>query len=143
MRRELCWRETQCEDRLVFVLSSDRADSIHFTHITLQNSQEPAKRRNSLTIAVIYDEKENVNQNDEILEPTRKEFDLMYLKPDIQITLIIPDGVQIVPHTRVPTGPTKIFKFIPKPFHEIKTFQECSTEQFQNLKIARDGEDRF
>ena len=43
-RGELCWRETQCEDRLVFVLSSDRPDSIHFTHITLQNSQDPANQ---------------------------------------------------------------------------------------------------
>ena len=46
-RGELCWRQTQCEDRLVFVLSSDRADNIHFTHITLQNSKDPAKPRNS------------------------------------------------------------------------------------------------
>ena len=64
---------------------SDRAQGISFVHFVLQNSTQPASAKTSLTIASIYDEKEDIKKNQEILRNTMETLEELNLKHTLEL----------------------------------------------------------
>ena len=64
---------------------SDRAHGISFVHFVLQNSIQPASSKTSLTIAAIYDEKEDIKKNQEILRNIIETLEKLHLKHTLEL----------------------------------------------------------
>ena len=64
---------------------SDRAHGITFVHLVLQNSIEPASAKTSLTIASIYDLKEDIKKNSLILKNIIDTLEKLHLKHSLKL----------------------------------------------------------
>ena len=63
-----------------FSIGSDKAGGVHFTHLSLDNSLEPATSKTSLTIQGIYDIEDNFSRRVEISKPINDQFVKLHMK---------------------------------------------------------------
>ena len=69
-----------------FTLGSDKARGIHYTHLILENSLEPASAKTSITIAGIYDSEDNLGRRCEILKKINHQIAQLNLTHKIKVT---------------------------------------------------------
>ena len=68
-----------------FSIGSDKAGGVHYTHIILQNTLQPAASKTSLTITGIYDTKSNFERNQKILNSINKAIAQLHRKVRLQV----------------------------------------------------------
>ena len=68
-----------------FTVGSDKARGIYYTHLSLENSLEPASSKTSITIAGIYDTEDSPSRRTEIMRGVYDEITKLHLKHRVQI----------------------------------------------------------
>ena len=68
-----------------FTVGGDKARGIYYTHITLENSLQPASSKTSITLAGIYDTEDNLSRRSEILKCVNNNILQLNLKHNIEI----------------------------------------------------------
>ena len=69
-----------------FSVGSDKASGIHYTHLTLENSLEPASAKTSITISGIYDTEDCPSRRFEIMKVVRNKIAKINLKQYVKIS---------------------------------------------------------
>ena len=72
-------RHTNQQDVWKFIIGSDKAGGVNYTHLTLETSLEPATAKTSLTIAGIYDTNDNFERRTKILNKMTHQFTKLHL----------------------------------------------------------------
>ena len=68
-----------------FVIGSDKAGGVNYTHLTLENSLEPATAKTSLTIAGIYDTNDQFTRRVKILNNMTRQFSKLNMKHRVNL----------------------------------------------------------
>ena len=127
----------------MFALSFDRAGGIAFSHLHLQNSKDPAKPRNNLTIAATYEEKENQMMKIEFLSELITEANSYHNNKYLEIK--IPNRGELSSRNHeAPPATTKVFKpvtpFKLKPFEMIRVSKLLQLNERHRYKNSKDLE---
>ena len=69
-----------------FSVGSDKAGGIHYTHLTLENSLEPASAKTSITISGIYDTEDCPSRRFEIMKVINNKIAHLNLKHYVKIS---------------------------------------------------------
>ena len=73
-------RHTNQQEVWKFVIGSDKAGGVNYTHLTLENSLEPATAKTSLTIAGIYDKNDQFKKLVNIFNNINRQFTNLHMK---------------------------------------------------------------
>ena len=68
-----------------FTIGGDKARGIYYTHITLENSLQPASSKTSITLAGIYDSEDKPSRRSEILKGVNSKISQLNLKHRIEV----------------------------------------------------------
>ena len=68
-----------------FTVGSDKARGIYYTHLSLENSLEPASSKTSITIAGVYDTEDSLSRRSEILRGVYEQVTKLNFKHRVQI----------------------------------------------------------
>jgi len=72
-------RHTNQQEVWKFIIGSDKAGGVNYTHLTLETSLEPATAKTSLTIAGIYDTNDHFERRTKILNKMTRQFTKLHL----------------------------------------------------------------
>ena len=67
-----------------FSIGSDKAGGVHYTHLSLDNTLEPATYKTSLTIQGIYDIEDNFARRVQISKPINDQLIKLHMKYKVE-----------------------------------------------------------